>query len=98
MTTKHGLDAKEWAIDDEALLAIIRRYTREAGVRNLERELSTLVRKAVKELISSEKKSVKASANNLAEYLGVPKYRYGEVEGKGPDRRRYRARLDRRWR
>ena len=51
-----------------------RRYTREAGVRNLERELSTLVRKAVKELILSEKKSVKASANNLAEYLGVPKY------------------------
>src|SRR4029450_9760545 len=47
--TKHGLDAKEWAIDDEALLTIIRRYTREAGVRNLERELSTLIRKAVKE-------------------------------------------------
>ena len=70
------------AIDDEALLTIIRRYTREAGVRNLERELSTLVRKAVKELILSEKKSVKASANNLAEYLGVPKYRYGEVEDK----------------
>ena len=82
VTTKHGLDAKEWAIDDEALLTIIRRYTREAGVRNLERELSTLVRKAVKELILSEKKSVKASANNLAEYLGVPKYRYGEIEGK----------------
>ena len=82
VTTKHGLDATEWAIDDEALLTIIRRYTREAGVRNLERELSTLVRKAVKELILSEKKSVKASANNLAEYLGVPKYRYGEVEGK----------------
>jgi ATP-dependent Lon protease len=82
VTTKHGLDATEWAIDDEALLTIIRRYTREAGVRNLERELSTLVRKAVKELSSSEKKSVKASASNLAEYLGVPKYRYGEVEGK----------------
>ncbi len=42
--TKHGLDAKEWAIDDEALLLLIRRYTREAGVRNLERELSTLIR------------------------------------------------------
>ena len=78
--TKHGLDAKEWAIDDEALLIIIRRYTREAGVRNLERELSTLIRKAVKELILSEKKSVKASADNLSDYLGVPKYRYGEVE------------------
>src|ERR1700675_3672680 len=53
---------------------------REAGVRNLERELSTLIRKAVKELILSEKKSVKASADNLADYLGVPKYRYGEIE------------------
>src|SRR3989454_186251 len=82
VTTKHGLDAKEWAIDDEALLTIIRRYTREAGVRNLERELSTLIRKAVKELILSEKKSVKASADNLADYLGVPKYRYGEGEDK----------------
>jgi ATP-dependent Lon protease len=81
-TAKHGLDPKEWAIDDEALLTIIRRYTREAGVRNLERELSTLIRKAVKELILSEKKSVKASADNLADYLGVPKYRYGEVEDK----------------
>jgi ATP-dependent Lon protease len=80
--TKHGLDSKEWAIDDEALLTIIRRYTREAGVRNLERELSTLIRKAVKELILSEKKSVKASADNLADYLGVSKYRYGEVEDK----------------
>jgi ATP-dependent Lon protease len=82
VTTKHGLDAKEWAIADDALVTIIRRYTREAGVRNLERELSILIRKAVKELISSEKKSVKASADNLADYLGVPKYRYGEVEDK----------------
>src|SRR3989442_10108280 len=80
--TKHGIDSKEWAIDDETLLLVIRRYTREAGVRNLERELSTLIRKAVKELLLSEQKSVKASADNLADYLGVPKYRYGEVEEK----------------
>ena len=80
VTTKHGLDPKEWAIDDEALLTIIRRYTREAGVRNLERELSTLIRKAVKELIMSKKELVKASADSLADYLGVPRYRYGEVE------------------
>src|SRR5260370_25442382 len=77
---KHGRDSKEWWIDDEALLILIRSYTREAGVRNLERELSTLIRKAVKELIMSKKKSVKVEANNLADYLGVPKYRYGEVE------------------
>jgi ATP-dependent Lon protease len=77
---KHGLDSEEWSIDDEALLTIIRRYTREAGVRNLERELSTLIRKAVKELIMSKMKLVQSSADNLADYLGVPKYRYGEVE------------------
>jgi len=77
---KHGLASEEWSIDDEALLTIIRRYTREAGVRNLERELSTVIRKAVKELIMSKKELVKSSADNLADYLGVPKYRYGEVE------------------
>jgi ATP-dependent Lon protease len=79
-TTKHGLRSEEWAIDDEALLTVIRRYTREAGVRNLERELSTLIRKAIKELIMSKKTMVKASADNLVDYLGVPKYRHGEVE------------------
>jgi ATP-dependent Lon protease len=77
---KHGLDLKEWSIEDEALLLLIRRYTREAGVRNLERELSTLIRKAVKELTISKKKSVKVTDKNLSEYLGVPKFRYGEVE------------------
>jgi ATP-dependent Lon protease len=78
--TKHGLDAKEWAIDDDALLTLIRRYTREAGVRNLERELSTLSRKAVKELMTSKKKTVRVTGENLGEYVGVPKHRYGEVE------------------
>ena len=77
---KHGLELKEWSIDDEALLTLIRRYTREAGVRNLERELSTLIRKAVKELTISKKESVAVTDKNLPDYLGVPKYRYGEVE------------------
>src|SRR6202521_5439362 len=77
---KHGLTSKEWTIDDEALLTMIRRYTREAGVRNLERELSTLIRKAVKELIISKKKSVKVTEKSLEEFLGVLKYRYGEIE------------------
>jgi ATP-dependent Lon protease len=77
---KHGLEPKEWSIDNEALLTLIRRYTREAGVRNLERELSTLSRKAVKELMTSKKKSIAVTAANLETYLGVPKYRYGEIE------------------
>jgi ATP-dependent Lon protease len=77
---KHGLTANEWTVDDEALQTIIRRYTREAGVRNLEREISTLIRKAVKELIISKKKAVNVGAKDLGEYLGVPKFRYGEIE------------------
>jgi ATP-dependent Lon protease len=77
---KHGLEAKEWSVDDEALLTIIRRYTREAGVRNLERELSTLIRKAVKELTISKKETVAVTDKTLPDYLGVPKFRYGEVE------------------
>jgi ATP-dependent Lon protease len=77
---KHGLEPKEWTVDDGALLTIIRRYTREAGVRNLERELSTLIRKAVKELTLSKKQSVDVTEQTLPDYLGVPKFRYGEVE------------------
>jgi ATP-dependent Lon protease len=79
--TKHGLDPKEWSIDEDGLKLLIRRYTREAGVRNLERELSTLARKAVKELMLNKKtKSITVTDANLADYLGVPKYRYGEIE------------------
>jgi ATP-dependent Lon protease len=77
---KHGLAANEWSIDDEGLQLIIRRYTREAGVRNLERELSNLIRKAVKELMTSKKKSISVTAANVGDYLGVPKFRYGEIE------------------
>src|SRR5947209_2412940 len=78
--TKHGLSPTEWSIDDEALLLLIRRYTREAGVRNLERELSTLIRKAVKELTLTKKPSITVDPKVVADYLGVPKFRYGEVE------------------
>ncbi len=77
---KHGLDAKEWSIDDDGLLLLIRRYTREAGVRNLEREIATLARKAVKELMMVKKESVHVTAENIADYLGVPKHRFGEIE------------------
>jgi len=78
--SKHGLKTEEWSIDGDALLMLIRRYTREAGVRNLERELSTLVRKAVKELTIDKSTSVAIDPKKLEAYLGVPKYRYGEVE------------------
>jgi len=77
---KHGLDHAEWSIDNEALLTLIRRYTREAGVRNLERELSNLIRKAVKEIILSKTKTIAVTEKTLPDFLGVPKYRYGEVE------------------
>jgi ATP-dependent Lon protease len=78
--TKHGVNANEWAIEEDALLTLIRRYTREAGVRNLERELSTLIRKAVKQLMTSKNGSVRVTETNLSDYLGMAKYRYGEVE------------------
>jgi ATP-dependent Lon protease len=76
----HGLKAKEWSLDDAALREMIRRYTREAGVRNLEREIAKLARKSVKELVSSDRKRVDITLGNLADYLGVYRYRYGEAE------------------
>jgi ATP-dependent Lon protease len=78
--SKHGLHTDEWSIDDDALMMLIRRYTREAGVRNLERELSTLSRKAVKELMTSKLKAVHVTTENLGDYVGVPKHRHGEIE------------------
>src|SRR6185503_5751685 len=76
----HGLEANEWTVDDEALLELVRRYTREAGVRSLEREIAKLARKAVKEILTSTNKTVAVNLGNLESYLGVPKYRYGEAE------------------
>ncbi|MFL1873946.1 endopeptidase La [Hansschlegelia beijingensis] len=79
---KHGLGPKEFSIDDASVLTVIRRYTREAGVRNLERELANLARKAVKELVfaKNKKKTIKVTEAKVAEFLGVPRYRYGEAE------------------
>ena len=78
--SKHGLTKDEWSITDDGLMMIIRRYTREAGVRNLEREISNLARKAVKEILMSGSKTVNVTVDNLPDYLGVPKFRYGEAE------------------
>jgi ATP-dependent Lon protease len=77
---KHGLDAKEWVVEESALMELVRRYTREAGVRNLEREISNLARKAVKDILTNKTKKIVVSAANVADYLGPPKYRYGEIE------------------
>jgi ATP-dependent Lon protease len=76
----HGLAEGEWSIDDAALAELIRRYTREAGVRSLEREIAKLSRKAVKEILTSDTESVVVTLENLADYLGPYKYRYGEIE------------------
>jgi ATP-dependent Lon protease len=77
----HGLTEGEWKITDEAIHDLIRYYTREAGVRNLEREIANLTRKAVKEIVSGKKTSIEITSENLGEYSGVRKFRYGEIEG-----------------
>jgi ATP-dependent Lon protease len=77
---KHGLSADEWSITDDGLMMLIRRYTREAGVRNLEREISNLIRKAVKEILITKVKQVEANPETLPEFLGPPKFRYGEID------------------
>ena len=76
----HGLKKGEWSISDEALRDLVRLYTREAGVRNLERELANLARKAVKELASKSRTSVRVTRRNLEKFAGVPRYRFGEME------------------
>jgi ATP-dependent Lon protease len=76
----HALDNKEFEISDEAIYEAIRRYTREAGVRNLEREINTIARKAVKDLMLSKKKKIKVTPEVVNEYLGVQKYKHGEAE------------------
>ncbi len=76
----HGLKKGEFAVTDAALTDIIRYYTREAGVRNLERELAKLARKAVTKIIRKDTESVTVDADALEEYLGVRKFRYGLAE------------------
>ncbi|PIR34629.1 MAG: endopeptidase La [Alphaproteobacteria bacterium CG11_big_fil_rev_8_21_14_0_20_44_7] len=76
----HGLEEGEWAITNDAILELIRYYTREAGVRNLERELANLIRKAVKEIVSKEKKTVKVTRKNLEKYAKIRKYSFGQTE------------------
>jgi ATP-dependent Lon protease len=76
----HGVKEAEWNISEQALRDLIRLYTREAGVRNLEREIANLVRKAVKEIAMGKSETVKVDRRNLDKYAGVARYRYGEAE------------------
>ena len=90
----HALAESEWSIDDAALRDLIRYYTREAGVRSLEREIANLTRKAIKEITMGGVTSVKMNADNLSKYAGVRKYRYGETESKDMVGGHNRPRLD----
>ena len=77
----HALDKKEFEVTNEAIREIIQHYTREAGVRSLEREMNTLARKAVKDLMTAKKgKKIKVTAKIVNDYLGVHKFRFGEAE------------------
>jgi ATP-dependent Lon protease len=76
----HGLKQKEFSLDDSALTAIIRHYTREAGVRNLEREIGKVARKALTSIIKKEVEAVHVTENNINDFLGVKKFKYGLAE------------------
>jgi ATP-dependent Lon protease len=76
----NGLKAGEWSLSEEAIRDLVRYYTREAGVRNLEREIAGLARKAVKEIVAKKSKKVAITARNLEKFAGVRKFRYGEAE------------------
>jgi ATP-dependent Lon protease len=76
----HSLKTEEWSVSEEAIRELIRTYTREAGVRNLERELANLARKAVREIVAKKSKKVAITAKNVEKYAGIKRYHYGEME------------------
>ena len=76
----HGLRKGEFELTDSALTGIVRYYTREAGVRNLEREISKLSRKSVTKIVKNEEKHIKVTMDNLGDFLGVQKFRFGLAE------------------
>jgi len=74
---RNGLKDKEWSISDSAIIDLVRYYTREAGVRGLEREIASLCRKAIKNIVSGKKKNIKISSKNLSTFAGIKKFRHG---------------------
>ncbi len=79
---RNGLKEGEWTIDDNAILDIIRYYTRESGVRAMEREIAKIARKVLKEILITHKESIHVDCDNLGDYSGVRKYRFGVAEEK----------------
>ena len=77
---ENGVKANELDLEDGTIKEIIRSYTRESGVRNLEREISKVSRKVVKKVVNGEKVKVNVNRNNLSDFLGIKKFKYGEVE------------------
>ncbi len=76
----NGVKEKEMNLENDIIQEIIRSYTKESGVRNLEREISKVARKVVKKVVSGEEKEVKVNKGNLSDFLGVPKFKSGELE------------------
>ena len=76
----NGVKEKEMKLDKDIIQKVIRNYTKESGVRNLEREISKLARKVVKKVVAGEEKEVEINSKNLSDFLGVAKYKFGELE------------------
>merc|ERR1712196_570121 len=76
----NGVKEKEMNLGDDIIKEVIRSYTKESGVRNLEREISKVARKVVRKVVSGEEKEVKINKQNLSDFLGVPKFKFGELE------------------
>jgi ATP-dependent Lon protease len=77
---EHAFKKPEWSVTDEAMREVIRKYTRESGVRNLEREIAKLARKSVKQLMVNKEESLEITTDNLKEFSGVPRFDYGRKE------------------
>ncbi|MGH7044852.1 MAG: endopeptidase La [Stellaceae bacterium] len=78
--TAHGIRKSEWSISEDSIRDLIRHYTREAGVRNLEREIANLTRKAIKDILMKKTEKVAVTRRNLEKYAGVRRFRFGEAE------------------
>ena len=79
-TKEHGLTKEQIHLSDNTLQRLIREYTRESGVRNLERQIATVCRKAARQIVEEPSKSIKVTTQSLPQFLGIPRYRYGLVE------------------